>query len=54
MNAPKLVESIPSTSRPVDMPKLSREKYLAGLIAGGVIATLDIAGLIFYSVAVGS
>lgn len=39
MNAPKLVESIPSVSGPVKLPRLvpSRARFLAGVISGGVL-----------------
>lgn len=39
MNAPKLVESIPTVSTPVLLSELRerRRRYLAGVITGGVL-----------------
>ena len=47
MPAPKLTESIPTANRPVVLPKLSRQRFLAGIITGGVLLVLDVAGLIW-------
>lgn len=48
MNAPKLVESIPTVTAPVQIPeaeaepRTSRARYLAGVVTGGVLFVLGV------------
>lgn len=54
--APKLVESIPSVSGTVKLPKLvqRRSSFLAGVITGGALIVIDVAGIAYYFAAVAS